>query len=137
MARKGWDALSEAYRSRLSAGGISQSAYESGASLHGARGHTSQQSESFGRRVARFVETHATGDRPHVAGQEIQAMDSDELARRVKAMGPQQGQQYMDERRKMTRAYERGNYDEARRRYLNRPKGSPAHLWWYHGMFGG
>lgn len=137
MARKGWDALSDAYRARLSRSGINQSAYESGASLHGARGHTSQQSESFGRRIARFVEGHATGHRPHVRGQEIRAMDSDELARRIHAMGPVRGQEYMDERRKMTRAYERGDYATAKRLYDKRPSGSPAHMWWYHGMFGG
>ena len=137
MARKGWDSLSDAYRTRLQRTGIGQSAYESGASLHGARGHTSVAKESFTRRVNRFVESHATGDRPHVRGQQIQAMDSQEQARRIRAMGPQRAQEYMDYRRKMTRLYEKGDYEKARTMYLQRPKGSAAHMYWYHGMFGG
>jgi hypothetical protein len=39
MARKSWGALTPAYRRRLERGGVSQSAYESGASLKAARGH--------------------------------------------------------------------------------------------------
>lgn len=38
MARKGWDALSPAYRRRLERGGIVRSSYESGANLQRARG---------------------------------------------------------------------------------------------------
>lgn len=37
--RKGWDALTPAYRKRLERGGISQSRYEAGESLKQARGH--------------------------------------------------------------------------------------------------
>lgn len=39
MARRGWDQLSDTYRQRLERSGISQSEYQSGASLAGARGH--------------------------------------------------------------------------------------------------
>lgn len=37
--RRDWDSLSPAYRSRLTKGGITKRAYESGASLKAARGH--------------------------------------------------------------------------------------------------
>lgn len=39
MARQ-WDALSSAYRKRLERGGVTKSAYESGASLKAVRGHS-------------------------------------------------------------------------------------------------
>lgn len=39
MARKGFNALSTAYRKRLEKAGITQADYDSGASLAGARGH--------------------------------------------------------------------------------------------------
>lgn len=38
--RKGWSQLSPAYRKRLASAGISRHAYERGASIKGARGHT-------------------------------------------------------------------------------------------------
>ena len=136
MARKGWDALSDAYRGRLQSKGIGQAAYESGASLHKARGHTSQAKESFTRRVGRFVQSHATGDAPHTRGREIQAMEAEDLAAKIRGMGPQKAQAYMDYRREMTRRYERGDYEGAKRMYEKRPKGSAAHMYWYHGMFG-
>lgn len=37
--RRSWDSLTPAYRGRLSRGGITKSAYESGASIKKARGH--------------------------------------------------------------------------------------------------
>lgn len=39
MARRTWDLLSANYRRRLERNGVTRSAYESGASLSGARGH--------------------------------------------------------------------------------------------------
>lgn len=39
MARKDWDSLSDSYRKRLERGGITKTAYDSGASLSAARGH--------------------------------------------------------------------------------------------------
>lgn len=41
IARRDWETLSVAYRSRLERAGVSQRLYESGVSLSGARGHTS------------------------------------------------------------------------------------------------
>ena len=125
MARKGWDALSDAYRARLQRKGIGQSAYESGAFLHGARGHTSQAQESFTRRVGRFVQTHGAPQEP------------EEQAQHIRGMGTSQGQAYMDYRRKMTRLYERGEYRKAEAMYQRRDKSVPQSMWWYHGMFGG
>lgn len=39
MARKSWDRLSDNYRARLERKGVTRSAYESGTSMQGARGH--------------------------------------------------------------------------------------------------
>jgi hypothetical protein len=39
MARRGWDSLSDSYRSRLQKGGVSKSDYESGADITSGRGH--------------------------------------------------------------------------------------------------
>lgn len=125
MARKGWEALSESYRSRLSRAGIGRSAYESGASLHRARGHTSQTRESFTRRVDRFVQSHGTRDEP------------EEMRDRIRDLGPRQGQQYMDYRRQMTRLYEKGHYRQAEALYAKRDRSLPDSMWWYHGIFGG
>lgn len=40
MARKGWESLSPGYRARMERAGVSRTAYESGASLRAARGHS-------------------------------------------------------------------------------------------------
>lgn len=127
MARKGWDALSEAYRKRLIKSGVSQSAYETGAPLHSARGHTSTAREAFNRRTRMFVKQFG-----------VPADSPDFDISRIRALGPVRGQAYMDYRRRMTRAYERGDYREAERMYVRRPaRHLPDHMWWYHGMFGG
>jgi hypothetical protein len=125
MARKGWDALSDAYRARLQGNGITESAYESGASLHKARGHTSQAQESFTRRVDRFVQNFGTTE------------DTEEQRQNIRDMGTGQGQAYMDYRRQMTRTYERGDYKKAQALYAKRDRSVPDSMWWYHGMFGG
>lgn len=127
MARKGWDALSDNYRRRLQRKGISKSAYESGSSLHKARGH-SQAEEAFRKRATRFV--HAFG---------VPDGDPSEEIRELKDMGRVQGQAYMDYRREMTRLYESGRYLEAEAMYKQRDKSLavPDYMWWYHGMFGG
>lgn len=39
MARKGWDALSPAYRQRMERNGVTRDIYESGGSIQKARGH--------------------------------------------------------------------------------------------------
>ena len=136
MARKGWDALSDAYRNRLERQGISRRAYESGSSLHKARGHVSQPSEAFASRLRRFASEFATPENAQLGVPEV---DAQELTRRIRSMGPTQGQEYMDYRRMMTRLYERGDYERAQTLYRQRPKGvsGPASMWWYHGMFGG
>lgn len=47
--RRQWESLTENYRKRLTRNGITKSAYESGAPLTKARGHTSPQHEAAGR----------------------------------------------------------------------------------------
>jgi len=48
MARKGWNALSDAYRKRLEKGGISRTDYEGGASIKKARGHAETPERPIG-----------------------------------------------------------------------------------------
>lgn len=128
MARKGWENLSESYRKRLGKAGISKSAYDSGASLQKARGHVSVSREGFNKRTTRFV--HRFGDA---------SVDPHEQLERIRNLGAQKGQQYMDYRREMTRLYMSGRAEEASRMYKERPK----HLklldadWHYHSIFGG
>jgi len=135
MARKGWDALSETYRKRLQNKGISRSAYESGASLNLARGHIDPLWEAFQKRAQRFVRGFGVPEDDSRFGEVFE----DEEIQRIKDMGIQQGQAYMDYRRNMTRLYESGDYKQAEAMYKQRNKklNLPEYMWWYHGMFGG
>lgn len=54
MARKGWDQLSDAYRKRLEKGGISKTAYEGGASIKKARGHSKTPERPIGYSPKQF-----------------------------------------------------------------------------------
>jgi hypothetical protein len=136
MARKGWDALSDSYRSRLSRQGVNKQAYESGQSLHKARGHVSQPEEAFRKRVTRFVTSFGVpeDDRYNPQGNTVE----DEIER-LRHMGPQQAQEYMDYRRTMTRYWESGQADKAMTLFKRRDRSInvPEYMWWYHGMFGG
>jgi hypothetical protein len=137
MARKGWDALSDAYRRRLQRQGISEQAYTSGQSLHAARGHVSAQQESLRKRITRFVTSFGVpeeDDRFNPHGYTIQ----DEIER-LRSMNPQQVQDYMDYRRQMTRYWEGGKPDKAMTMFKRRDRSLnvPEFMWWYHGMFGG
>lgn len=125
MARRDWDSLSDSYRKRLERNGIGKTAYESGAALQKARGHTSQRNESFTRRTKRFAENFSGSHEP------------EDIRREILDMGPSKGEAYMDYRRKMTRLYEAGRYREAESLYSQRDVSIPANMWWYHGMFGG
>jgi hypothetical protein len=56
MARKGWDALSPAYKQRLERAGLTQRAYESGGSIQKARGHA--QTPERPKDSAKFPKYH-------------------------------------------------------------------------------
>lgn len=122
--RKGWDALSDAYRDRLKRSGINKQVYESGAPLHGARGHTSQVRENFNQQSRRFAKTY-------VAGRE-----ETRVRQQVQAMGAQKGRAYMEDVRKMVRLYESGDTEQAKRLWEGRDQSLPAYLFFYHGLFG-
>jgi hypothetical protein len=136
MARKGWDALSDAYRSRLERKGVSKSAYESGRSLHAARGHVSAQEESLRKRITRFVYSFGV---PEESERNPHGYTAEDEIERLRRMGPLQAQEYMDYRRKMTRYWERGEPEKAMRMFKRRDRSVnvPEYMWWYHGMFGG
>jgi len=57
MARKGWDALSPAYKQRLERAGLTQRAYESGGSIQKARGHA--ETPERPKDSAKFPRYHA------------------------------------------------------------------------------
>lgn len=59
MARQQWATLSDAYRKRLTRGGITEQQYESGANLAGARGHKTATKENERRRFLRSKRRYA------------------------------------------------------------------------------
>lgn len=56
--RRGWEQLSESYRSRLVKGGVTRSDYEAGVSLKGARGHkaTPENARELAKHPEKFKE---------------------------------------------------------------------------------
>jgi hypothetical protein len=140
MARKGWDALSDKYRKRLLNKGITRSAYESGVSLNVARGHLNPQWEAYVKRVNRFVEAFGVPHIVYIGGKPVPTGDDEKQEiQRLRDMGIQDGQTYMDYRREMTKLYVSGDYKQAETMYKQRDRktGLPDYMWWYHGMFGG
>jgi hypothetical protein len=127
MARKGWDNLSERYRSRLLHNHISREDYESGSSLWRARGKRSQAHEAFTKRTTTFVHRFGLpGDSP------------DGYIERIRDLGPVAGQEYMDYRREMVKLYMSGHHSEASAMYARRNTnwGMSSSDWYYHGLFG-
>lgn len=125
MARKGWDSLSDNYRARLGRSGVTQSAYESGAPLTKARGHTSAAKESYDRSVNKFVKDYADSYR----------RDRGDLKKRFKALGPTKGRQVMRSQRESQRLYESGEIEKAKQRWEHRDRSLPDYLFYYHGVF--
>lgn len=81
--RRDWEALSESYRRRLERGGITRSAYESGASLSAARGHakTPEKPERVAKNPGKYADYTKRKAAPKTRS------DSDRLARKTKAIG--------------------------------------------------
>lgn len=125
MARKGWDALSDAYRDRLVRGGISQSDYESGTPLHRARGHLSARLESFASQTSRFSKRYTE----HFPERQNQVMHY------IRHMGVSDGRSYMRDVREMVRLYERGDTEAARALWDQRDQSLPDYMYFYHGVF--
>lgn len=124
MARKGWDALSDNYRARLIRSGVSESDYRSGTPLHGARGHKNADRESFNKRTSHFASTYTS------------KRDRDRVRTAVRGMGAKKGSEYMTDVRKMTKLYESGDIEAAKRMWEGRDQSLPAYLFYYHGVFG-
>lgn len=127
MARKGWDALTDAYRDRLLRGGISQAAYESGSPLTRARGHTNPRLESFRRQARQFAETHSE--------RTYQPERADQMRHYILHLGVNDGRDYMRDAREMVRLYERGDTDAARALWDQRNQSVPEWMNYYHGIF--
>lgn len=136
MPRKGWDNLSDAYRNRLLHNGISQSAYESGVALHGARGKGSASKEAFYKRAARFAHNELHPKSSRIGPQPIPGRTEHSIRERIKSMGRVRGTEYMNQVREMTRLYEAGYAVEARRMYDSRDTKLPDYMYFYHGIFG-
>ncbi len=124
--RKGWDNLSDAYRRRLELNGINKSAYDSGTTLAGARGHLTSNKEAFYRRSASFARDVSRND---------SSLSSSQLRQRIRSMGMVRGTEYMDKRRAMVRAFESGNIDRAHALWEQRDTSLPDYLYHYHGVF--
>jgi hypothetical protein len=135
--RKGWDAITDEYKRRLTRAGIDRSAYESGASLSQARGHTSTQWESWKRhekKVDQFVKEYQriydysstdTYTRP----------DFEQLRQTLKGMSPSKADKIMREQRKMQEYYDKGEIRKARRIWDHRDRSLPDYMFYYHGAF--
>lgn len=124
MARKGWDNLSDKYRRRLQNKGITRQDYDAGTPLHKARGKISARHESFYKRTRHFAAVYDSG------------RYEESVMHHVRMLGAQQGSRYMDEVRRMVRAYESGDTMEARRLWEARDTVLPDYLYHYHGVFG-
>lgn len=129
MARKGWDALSDTYRDRLVRGGIDRGSYESGASLHGARGHKSAATESWFRDTNKFARETAwhAGDQANLSVEKVK--------REIRSMGRREGSKHIAHQRKLIRLYERGETQAARALWEQRDTSLPDYLFYYHGVF--
>jgi len=137
MARKGWHNLSDAYRERLIRNGIGPTEYAEGEALHGARGKGSANKEAFYRRAARFAraEMKPKSSRLGVATP-VPGRTEHSIRERIKSMGSARGTEYMTQVRQMTRLYERGDHEQARRMYEARDTNLPNYMFFYHGIFG-
>ena len=84
---RNWQALSPSYRARLERGGVSRSAYESGASVSAARGHarTPERPAQALRQPARFPE--------YTTKRTVKSTtkDADRLRRELKKIGNRYG----------------------------------------------
>ena len=136
MARKGWDALSDAYRDRLIRGGLTEAQYDAGVPLHGARGHVSTNRESFNKQTARFAKAEIETKTSRRGNRQIPERTESAIRNRVRAMGPKEGRKHMERVRKMTRLYESGDTDKARRMWEGRDQSQPEYMYFYHGVFG-
>lgn len=65
--RKGWDAISPGYRSRLEKAGITEQAYNSGASIKKGRGHSNTPEHGF-KEAVRHPEKYPEYLRKHTRG---------------------------------------------------------------------
>ena len=129
MARKGWDALSDAYRGRLLRGGVTRAGYESNLPLQGARGHGTQSTEAWMRRTREFGReyikaTWQPAERAHV------------VTKYVRSLGRAAGTQYMRESMENITLYEDGEIEQSHNFWVGRvDKRAIDFLYFYHGAF--
>ena len=132
--RKGWDALSDAYRNRLIRSGVSQQSYESGTPLHAARGHRNRAAESWAKETASFAKKYVDAtNQPEGRISQVRSY--------VRSLGKVQGKIYMEESWKNIDLYESGETDEASALWTSRTRArTKGHSWadylyYYHGRF--
>lgn len=136
MARKGWDQLSGKYRDRLVRKGVTEHDYSSGAPLHGGRGHGTASKEAFMRRSAAFARDEVKSKTSRRGFNPLPERTAGTIRAHVRGMGRVKGEAYMAKVKKMTRLYERGDTEEARRMWEQRDTSQPDYLYFYHGIFG-
>lgn len=129
MARKGWDALSNAYRERLIRGGVDKAGYDAGMPLQGARGHMTAGKEQWMKDSNKFA--HET---VWHSGKDSR-LTVDRVRREVRSMGKQRGSRHISEQRRMIRLYERGETEAARALWEQRDTSLPDYFYFYHGVF--
>lgn len=135
MARKGWDALSDAYRDRLVRKGVTKVGYESGVPLEGARGHISPATEKWQRDTAKFARDY-TRYRQTNTRSNVPFPTEKQVRDYVRGLGRSQGRLYMSNVRAMVADYESGNLGGAQQRWVARPSTAPNYMYYYHGIFG-
>ena len=130
MARKGWEALSDSYRDRLTKGGVTRERYESGDSLAKARGHQSTayeraQSKAYrdiNRWVDRFAKTYGR--------------DPDDVREALTAHGRAEAENVIRYQSTMEKAFDRGQTERASAMYKAPPSAAyPDWMFYYHGSF--
>jgi len=124
--RKGWDELSEGYRSRLVKGGVSKTDYESGASLKSARGHKTPT--GIGEKSYQQLRRLASGfDWDDQKPKEVidEALGRGETPEWIKSR--------LAERRTDTREYRARHNKEPGKKHWDRRRMTVPRAWyWYH-----
>src|SRR6185369_16026166 len=130
MARKGWEDLSPRYRQRLEGRGVSRRQYESGQSLHAARGHVSARHESE-LRQERVIDQFVDYYRRYYS-----FVDEGTLKAELRAMSQSDRSEYMTAQKRAQDAYHHIGEKRAHRVWEQRLQYLPDYMQYYRGWFG-
>jgi hypothetical protein len=129
MPRQTWEQLTPAYRARLERQGIGKTQHEAGASLHKARGKTSQQHEAqqnkINRGVNKFIDEFSR----------LYGRDPVDVREALSEFPKAQVWAGIQNQQKMQELYHEGRVNEARRLWEMRDQSLPEWMHYYHGYF--